>query len=146
MSWKSIELSPNFSRKASGPGSLSVAGCSRAAASDPHRQAKAHPPVAISPVRHRRIDEFRVWHNYHDVVVRANHRAACANSFHLTGDSRHLDTISDRDRSLGQNDQTADEIAGDVLQTETDAHAHGTGEHRQRPEMDAGIVQNDHDP
>ena len=42
---------------------------------------------------------------------------------------------------LRQNDQTADEIAGDVLQAETNAYANRARENRQRGEMNSGVFQ-----
>ncbi len=95
--------------------------------------------IAIGPVSHRRIDEFRIRNDHHDVVIRANNRAAGANLLHLAGDPGYLDPISDRDRSFGQNHQAADEIARDVLQTKADAHADRARENRQRAQVNAGI-------
>jgi len=112
------------------------------AVSYPHRKAKAHSPVGISPVRYRRIDEFRVWHNHTDVVVGANDCTAGANLLHLTGDPRYFDAISDRDGSFGQDHQATDEIARDILQTEADPYTDRACKNSQRAEMNAGIFQN----
>src|SRR4029077_5375729 len=63
------------------------------------------------------------------------------NLLHLTGDTRHLYPIADCDRALRQNDQAADEIAGDVLQSEANAYADRAGKNGERAEMNTGIVQ-----
>src|SRR5438876_670533 len=98
-------------------------------------------------LRKRHLDlGLKKFLNNGEVEVAANHRAARANAFHLTGDPRYLDAISEGNRSLGQNDQTADEIAGDVLQTETDTYAHRARKNRERPEMDTRIIQDDQNP
>ena len=62
---------------------------------------------------------------------------------HLTGDTGYLDPIADRDRALGQNDQTANEIAGDVLQSEANAYADCAGKNGEGAEMNTGVVQHD---
>src|SRR5262249_39995149 len=117
-----------------------------AVVSDAHGNAKTHSPVAISPVCHRRIDEFLVWYDHGDVVVGQNNSAASADFLHLPGDASDFDPITDGNGSFRQNKQAADEIAGDVFQTESHTDAHRAGEYRQRPEMNAGIVQDDNDP
>src|SRR5947207_12747500 len=87
---------------------------------DAHGDAKANARIAISPVRHGRVDEFRVGHDHSNVVVRSDHSAAGANQFYLAGYTRHFDAVADRDWSLRQDDETADEIARDILQSEAD--------------------------
>src|SRR4026207_762428 len=114
-----------------------------AAIGDTNRNAKTDTRIAISPVCHRRIDKFRVRHDHGDVVVSKNNRAACTNLLHLTGDTGHLHPIADRDRALGQNDQTANEIAGDVLQSEANAYADRAGKNGEGAEMNTGVVQHD---
>ena len=74
-----------------------------------------------------------------------NDGAARANLLHLTGDARDFDAVADGDRPFGQNDQAADEIAGDVLQTEADADADRAGENGERAEMNAGVLEHDED-
>ena len=112
----------------------------------PHRQAKTHSPVAISPVRYRRINEFLVWNDHGDIVVSKNDGAARADLLHLTGDARDFNAISDGDWPFSKNEQAADEITRDVFQTEPNAYADRAGEYRQRAEVDTGIVENDDDP
>ena len=112
---------------------------------DTHRNAKPHPRIAVGPVRHGRVDEFRVRHDHRDVVVRANDRAARANQFHLARQARDFDAIPDRDRSFRQNDEPADEIARDILQPKSDPDADRAREHRQRAEMNAGVLEHDED-
>src|SRR5213075_3527890 len=102
-----------------------------------------HPRIAISPVRYRRVDEFRVWDNHRDVVVRANHRAASANLLHLAGNAGDFDAVTDSDWSFGQNHQAADEIAGDILQPKPDPYANRSRENGQCAKMNTGIFQND---
>ena len=113
-----------------------------AAVRDTDRDTEAHTPIAVCPVGHRRIDELCVWHDHHDVVVGANNRAARSNVFHLTSDPGDLNPVADGDWSLRENDQTADKITGDVLQTKSDADANRTRKYRQRSQMNPGILQN----
>ena len=40
-----------------------------AAVGHAHWHAEAHAWIAVSPVRHRRVDEFRVRHDHRDVIV-----------------------------------------------------------------------------
>src|SRR4029077_12087967 len=110
---------------------------------DTDRNAKTHARIAISPVCHRRIDEPRVRHDHGDVVVGKNNGAARTNLLHLTGNTGYFHPITDCDRAFGQNDQAANEIAGDVLQSESNADTERTGKNGERPKMDAGIVQHD---
>src|SRR5216117_1972611 len=86
-----------------------------AAVSYSDRHAKSHPPVAIGPVRHRRIDEYLIRHDHSDVVVSHNNSAASADLPNLTSDARDFNAITDGDGALGQNEQAADEITGDVF-------------------------------
>src|SRR4029453_18420266 len=111
-----------------------------------HWQAKTHSPVAISPVRHWRINEFLVWDDHGDIVVSNNDGAARADLLHLTRDARDFNAITDGDWPFSKNEQTADEVTRNVFQTESQTHTYRAGEYRQRSEMDAGIVQNDNDP
>src|SRR4029077_19928885 len=95
---------------------------------DPDRDAKPHPRIAVGPVCHRRINELRVWHDHRDVVVGYDDGAPGANLLDLTGDTRDFDAIPNRDWPFRQNDQPANEIAGDVLQAKADSDANGAGE------------------
>src|SRR5206468_10238791 len=112
-----------------------------ASVGDTDCDAKTHSRVAVSPIRDRRIDELRVRYDHGNVVVRENDGAACADLLHLTGDTRDLHTIADGDRSFCQNDKTADEIAGDILQSKADADADRAGKNGESGKMDAGVVQ-----
>ena len=60
----------------------------------------------------------------------------------LAGDSRHFDTVANRDRSFCEDDEAADEIARDILETEANPHAHRAGKDRQRSQMDPGVIKN----
>src|ERR687891_1023154 len=111
-----------------------------------NRQAKTHSSVAISPVRHWRINEFLVWDDHGDIVVGHNHRTPRADLLHLTGDARDFNAITDGDWPFSKNEQTANEVTRNVFQTESQTHTYRAGEYRQRSEMDAGIVQNDNNP
>ena len=55
--------------------------------------------------------------------------------------ARDFDAVADRDRSLRQNDEAADEIARDILQAKADPNADGAGKNGERAEMDAGVFQ-----
>src|SRR5216684_2903500 len=113
-----------------------------AAICDPDWNPKAHPRIAVGPVRHRRINEFRVRDDHGDVVVSHDHRATRANMLHLASDARYLHAVAHRDRPLRQNHETADKIARDILQAKADADADRARKNRQRPEMNAGIIEN----
>ena len=106
------------------------------------RNAKADPRIAIGPVRYRRIDELRVRNDRRDVVVGHYDRAARANLLHLADDPRDFDAVANRNRPLRQNDEAADKIAGDILQTKADPNADGAGKNSERAEMNAGVFQN----
>src|SRR5438270_93062 len=114
-----------------------------AAISHADRHTEPHPRIEVGPVRHRRIDEFRIRHDHGDVVVRHDHRAPGANLLHLPDDAGYFHTIADRDRALGQDHQAADEIAGNILQTETDTDADGAGENSKRTEMNPRAFEHD---
>ena len=62
---------------------------------------------------------------------------------HLTSDAGYFDPIPNCDWSFRQDDEAADEITGDVLQSKANAHADRTGKNRQRAKMNSSIVQND---
>ena len=68
---------------------------------------------------------------------------ACANFSHLPDDTGDFDAIANRDRPLRENDETTDEIARDILQTEADADADRARKDRQRLEVNAGVLQDD---
>src|SRR4029450_10134677 len=80
-----------------------------------------------------------------NIIARQNYRAARANLLHPTDNARHFDAISNRDRSLRQNNQAADEIAGDVLQTETHTDSDRTGENSQRGKVNPRVFQDNED-
>jgi len=113
-----------------------------AAISDADWNAKTHPRIAVGPVCHRRVDELGVRDDHRDVVVGHDHGAAGPNVLNLAGDAGYFDAVAHRDGPLGQNHQTADKIARDILQTKADAHADRAGKNGQRPEMNAGIIEN----
>ena len=54
-----------------------------------------------------------------------------------------FDAVANRNRSLRQNDETADEIAGDILQAEADTDADRAGKNGERAEMDPGVFEDD---
>src|SRR5437868_2289150 len=114
-----------------------------AAVSHADRHTEPHSRIEVGPVRHRRIDEFRIGHDHGDVVVRHDHRAPGANLLHLPDDAGYFHTVADRDRALGQDHQAADEIAGNILQAETDTDADGAGENSERTEMNPGVLEHD---
>src|SRR6266550_1592231 len=113
-----------------------------AAISNTYRKTKPHTGVAIMPVGYRRIYEFRVRHNDGDIVVGHNHCTPRADLTNCAQDACYFDTISNRDRSFRQDDQTADEITGDILQAKSDTDANRASKNRQCGEMDASVLQN----
>src|SRR4030095_6644023 len=106
-----------------------------------YRKTKPHAWIAIMPVRDWGVDELRVRHDHGNIIVCYDNGAARANLLHSADDTCHFDPISDGDRSFRQNDQTADEITGNVLQPETDTHSDCSSENRQRPEMNSSVLQ-----
>src|SRR5258707_8619552 len=113
-----------------------------AAISHAYWKTKPHTGIAILPVGYRRIYEFRVRHNDGDIVVGHNHRTPRADLPNYAQDACYFDAISNRDRPLRQDDKTADEITGDILQAKSDSDANRTGKNRQCGEMDASVLQN----
>src|SRR6266487_4221145 len=113
-----------------------------AAVSHADWQAKADSRIAIMPICHRRVDEFRVRHDHSDIVAGHNDGAARANLLHLTRDARNFDAVADGDGSFGQNDQAANEIARDILQSKATPDADRPRKNGERAEMDAGVFQN----
>ena len=109
------------------------------------RNVETHPRIAVGPVRHRRIDELRVRHNHRNVVVGQDYGAACPDLLDLPGDTRDFDAVANGDRPFRQDHETADEIAGDILQPEADTDADRAGENRERAEMNAGVLEHDED-
>src|ERR1043166_7459110 len=112
-----------------------------AAVGDANRHAEPHSRIAVSPVRHRRIDKLRVRHDHRDVVIGQDGGAPGANLLHLPDDTGHLDAIAYGDRSLGEDHQPADEIARDILQPKPDANADGARENSQRSEMNSRVLE-----
>src|SRR5215471_11778777 len=113
-----------------------------AAISDANWKTKPHTRIAIMPVGYWRIYEFRVRHNDGNVVVGHNHSTPRADLTNGAQDTCYFDAISDRDRSLRQDDKAADEIACDILQAETDTDTNRTSKNRQCGEMDTSVLQN----
>ena len=99
--------------------------------------------VAIRPVRHCRLDEFRVWHDHRDVVITPDHGASGANLLDLTRHTRHFDTIADCNRSFGKDNKAAYKVAGDILKTESNADPDRAGKHRQGAKMNPRIIEHD---
>src|SRR5882724_11429025 len=95
-----------------------------------HWETKSHAWIAIMPVRDWRIDELRVRHDHGNIIACQDNGAARANLLDSADYTGHFDPISNGDRSFCQNDQTADEITGDVLQTEANTHADRPSENR----------------
>src|SRR4026207_427516 len=93
------------------------------------------------PVRDRGVDELRVRHDHGNIIACEDNGAARATLFHSADDPCHFDPISDGDRSFRQNDQTADEITGNVLQPETSTHSDCSSENRQRSQMNSSVLQ-----
>src|SRR4030095_6861181 len=75
-----------------------------AAIRDTDWQTGTNSGIAILPVGYRRIYEFRVWHNDRDIVVGHNHGTSRADLPNCAQDACYFDTISNRDRSLREND------------------------------------------
>src|ERR1700730_15132845 len=104
-----------------------------------HRDPKPDSRIAIGPVSYRRIDEFTVRHDHGDIVVSHNDRAASADLLNLTGDTRYLHPITDRNRPFRQNNETADKIAGDILQAKSDADSCRSGENGKCGKVNPGV-------
>src|SRR4029077_5780638 len=66
-----------------------------------------------------------------------------ANLLNLAGDPCDFDTIPNCNWPLRENDQAADEVARDILETESDTDTDCTRENCQGSEMNACIIQND---
>jgi hypothetical protein len=116
-----------------------------ASVSHADRHPETHSRIAKGPVRHWRVDEFRVRHDHRDVVVGQNHGAARADLLHLTGDTGYFHAVADRDGPFRKDHQAADKVARNILEAEADADADRAREHGQRAEMDSGVLENNED-
>ena len=103
--------------------------------------AKTHPGIAVSPIRYGRIDELRVRHDHRNVVIRQDHGAPGANLLHLANHAGHFHPVANGNGSFGQDDQSADEIARDILEPKSYSYANGPGENGQGPQVNAGVFE-----
>src|SRR5579862_5786608 len=111
----------------------------------PHRDAEPHPRVLMAPVDDLLFDEPRVRNDDRDVVIRHHGRAPYAYVAHPPGDAVDLHPVAYLDRAFGQDDETADEVARDVLQAEYQPHAHRSREHGERGKVHPRVLQRDQD-
>src|SRR5580692_12547245 len=111
------------------------------------RQLEADAGIGIAPVDDGIRDQLLIGHQHLDAVAIAHHDIAAAQFLNpaeilragarLT---RQADDVPRLDRSIHQENETADEIGGDRLQAETQAEADRAGEHGERGKIDAGGV------
>src|SRR5690349_21340080 len=106
---------------------------------DADGDAETNARVAISPIRNRRIDELRVRYDHGNVVVGYDNGAAGADLRHLPGDACDLDPVADGNGAFGQDNETADKVARNILKPETDADPDRAGKNSQRSQMNSGI-------
>jgi len=94
-----------------------------AAVGDADGEADAHFGVAVAPVGDGVGDEVGVGDDDGDVVVGDDGGAAEVDVGDLAGDAADFDAVSDGDGPFREDDQSADEVADDVLEAEPDADA-----------------------
>jgi hypothetical protein len=108
---------------------------------DADRYPKTHFLVAVTPIDNRVRGEHRVWHNQCYIIVGDDGGTPGANVDDLPGYLIDFDPVADLDRALSKDDKSTDKVARNVLQTETNAYPHGSGEHSQRRQVNPGILQ-----
>src|SRR6266404_5091165 len=107
------------------------------------RNAESNPWVLITPIVHTVGNEVGVGHDDCNIIIRHDRRAPQADFANLSRDSANFDAVTDGYWPLGKNDQTADEIADDVLQTEAKANTDGSGNDCKGTEIDANDLETD---
>ena len=110
---------------------------------DADRDFEAHHFSGVAPVYDILRYEARVGDNYGDIVVCYDCCAAPLDLDHISLYVAHFDTVTDLDGTFEKDDQAADEIAGDVLQSEADPYADRAGQYVQGGQVDTGRLQND---
>src|SRR5438105_3770690 len=85
----------------------------------------------------------RVRYDEGNIIVGNNRRAARPDVSNPAGHGMHLDPIANLDRTFGQQDQPADEVAGDVLEAQTHTHPYGAGEYGESGEINTGVLQSE---
>jgi hypothetical protein len=96
-----------------------------------------------APVHYAFRDKLGVGYDDGHVLVGDEGRRAGRDLCDFPNASRDLDAVSYPDRALKQQDEAAEEVARDVLQTEPEPHPDGADEHVQRREVDTGCLKDD---
>ena len=99
----------------------------------------------MAPVGDTLGDELRVGNDHGDVLLGDHHGGAGPDTANLSADVAHLDAVAHLDRALEEDDQAAHEVAGHVLEAETEPHAHRARQNREGAEVDAYRLKDHHD-
>jgi hypothetical protein len=110
---------------------------------DADPDAKAHARVTMAPVDHRLFDKVGVGNDNRDVVVGQDGGAPGTDVFNLAGHGAHFDPVADLDGTFREHHQSADEITGDVLQSEADPDADRAREDCQGRQIQPCALQRD---
>src|SRR4051812_45292364 len=105
--------------------------------------AHGHVRMVVLPVDDHLGDEARVGHDHHGVVFGDYGRATRSDFRHVALDAAYFDAVANADRPFEHDDEPADPVADDVLQTEADAHADRAHQHVQRGQVDAERLHDD---
>src|SRR4029453_8212130 len=108
------------------------------------RQCVSGQLVRSTPVRHSLRHELRVGHNHRHALIGDDSRGACANLPHFANYTANLNAVSNLDGALEQENEATEEIARDVLQTETESHTDRADEDVEGGEVNAGALK-DHE-
>ena len=104
------------------------------------RQAQAQLRIAVRPVHDPTRDELGVGHDDRDVVAGHDLRRAHVDRPDVTVDVTDGHLITHGDGTLDQQDEARDEVAREVLEAESDAHAQDARHDGQPGEVDVRAV------
>src|ERR1035437_4124869 len=108
------------------------------------RNAKSYQIAFIAPVDDILSDEFAVWNNHSDVVVRSEMSTSRSDRDYLTIHAADLDTIADLNRTFDKEYQPAYEIGRYILQAKANAYPYRTREYVKSGEIDADRLENNY--
>ena len=101
----------------------------------------------MAPVDHVEGGKAGIRNDEVDVVVCTHRGGAGSNVHHVTVHFSDLDAIPDLDRPFEENEYSADEVVGNVLQTEADSYTHSARHQAQHGQIDlGGALEQDQEP
>ena len=114
------------------------------AVGDRHRRLHQHARIGERRVLDPGGDQRLVGDDRLAPVERADHRVAGADVGDPALEVVDLDHVADAHAALGEDDEAADVVGGDLLQAEAEADADRAAEHRQRGQVDADRREREH--